>query len=388
MLEAVSCLTERQVEVVGIVPAHGPLSPLLEASGATVVEQPNAWWATPGHPSRVRMARPAAVAGGRNLVALVPMIRLLRSVRPDVVVTNTLTVPLGAVAAKIAGLPHVWYRHEFGRNDPTLRFHFGDGLTFASIDVLSTRVIVNSRSVLEDLSGKRFRSKARLVRHAVMVPDISTPTPGDHGGPLRLVQVGGLAPSKGHEDAVRAAGELRRRGVEVALRFVGPLDLPIYTEKLLGLARKEAVEDRIAIEGFRPDPSGDVIWADVALTCSRLEAFGRTSAEAMKLGRPVIGSRVGATRELIRDGWSGYTYPPGDAAELASKIELFARDRSLAATLGANAKSWAEETFTAERYASELMAVFQEALAERRFGGRDEAARPPSSRMKREFVTK
>jgi glycosyltransferase involved in cell wall biosynthesis len=379
MLEAVVCLTTRGVEVIAILPASGPLASRLAQSGATVVEQPNAWWATPGHPSRVRMARPAAVAGGRNLLALVPMIRLLRSVRPDVVVTNTLTVPLGAVAAKIAGLPHVWYRHEFGRNDPTFRFHFGDGLTFASIDVLSTRVIVNSRTVLEDFSGKRLRSKARLVRHAVMIPDISTPAPGDHGGPLRLVQVGRLAPSKGHEDAVRAAGDLRRRGVEVALRFVGPLDLPSYTEKLLGLARKEGVQDRIAIEGFRPDPTGDVIWADVALTCSRLEAFGRTSAEAMKLGRPVIGSRVGATRELIRDGWSGYTYAPGDATELASKIELFARDRSLAAALGANAKSWAEETFTAERYASELMAVFQEALAERRFGGHDEAARPQAA---------
>ena len=58
MLEAVSCLTERQVEVVGIVPAHGPLSPLLEASGATVVEQPNAWWATPGGTSTLTARSP------------------------------------------------------------------------------------------------------------------------------------------------------------------------------------------------------------------------------------------------------------------------------------------------------------------------------------------
>ena len=388
MLEAVSCLTERQVEVVGIVPAHGPLSPLLEASGATVVEQPNAWWATPGHPSRVRMARPAAVAGGRNLVALVPMIRLLRSVRPDVVVTNTLTVPLGAVAAKIAGLPHVWYRHEFGRNDPTLRFHFGDGLTFASIDVLSTRVIVNSRSVLEDFSGKRFRSKARLVRHAVMVPDISTPTPGDHGGPLRLVQVGRLAPSKGHEDAVRAAGELRRRGVEVALRFVGPLDLPIYTEKLLGLARKEAVEDRIAIEGFRPDPTGDVIWADVALD---VLATGSIRAD---LGR---GDEAGAASHRISGGRD-----QGADPRRVERLHLSARGRHGACVKDRTVRTGPlargnpggkrEELGRGDFHGGALCVGADGGVP----GGpcREEVRRPrrsssaPSSRMKREFVTK
>ena len=95
----------------------------------------------------------------------------------------------------------------------------------------------------------------------------------------------------------------------------------------------------------------------------------------MKLGRAVIGARSAGTAELIRDGETGFTYAPGDAAELASKIELFARDRSLAPALGANAKSWAGQTFTADRYASELMEVFEEALAERRRGSRDGAAR-------------
>jgi glycosyltransferase involved in cell wall biosynthesis len=374
MLEAASCLIEHKVEIVGIVPAHGPLSPLLEASGATVVEQPNAWWATPGRTSTLRLARQAAGSAARNIAALRRMSRLLREIAPDLVVTNTLAVPLGAVAARRIGLPHVWYRHEFGRRDHAFRFHFGEQVTFAAIERLSDRVIVNSRSVLEDAPGRRFRSKARLVTYAVVVPPHG-PGDGARAGLLRLVQVGRMAPSKGHKDAIRAAGDLRRRGIDVEIRFVGRATWPRYSEELDALARAEGVADLISITGFRSDPAEEVIRADVALTCSRLEAFGRTTVEAMKLGRAVIGARSAGTAELIRDGHTGFTYAPGDAAELASKIELFAHDRSLVATLGANAKSWAGETFTAERYASELMEVFQEALAERRLEGRDGAAR-------------
>lgn len=374
MLEAISCLTERQVEIVGIVPVYGPLSPLLEASGATVVAQSNAWWATPGGTSILGLARQAARSVARNVPALRGMSRLLREINPDLVVTNTLAIPLGAVAARNVGLPHVWYRHEFGRLDHDFRFHFGEHATFAAIDRLSDLVIVNSRSVLEDAPGRRFRSKARLVTYAVVVPPLG-PADGLRDGLLRLVQVGRMAPSKGQKDAIRAAGDLRRRGIDVEIRFVGPTTWPRYSAELHDLAAAEGVADLISISGFRPDPAEEVIQADVALTCSRLEAFGRTTVEAMKLGRAVIGARSAGTAELIRDGHTGFTYAPGDPAELASKIELFARDRSLAPALGANAKIWAGQTFTAERYASELMEVFQEVLAERRLGGRDEAAR-------------
>ena len=373
MLEAVSCLVERQVEVVAIVPAHGPLSPLLEASGATVVEQPNAWWATPGGTSTRRLARQAAGSAVRNVAAFRGMSKLLREIGPDVVVTNTLAIPLGAFAARHSGLPHVWYRHEFGRRDHAFRFHFGERATFAAIGRLSDRVIVNSRSVLEDAPGRRFRSKARVVTYAVTVPP-HEPDDVPRDGLLRLVQIGRIAPSKGHKDAVRAAGELRRHGIDVEMRFVGPTRWPKYSEELHALAGTEGVGDLISITGFRPDPAKEVIQADVALTCSRLEAFGRTTVEAMKLGKAVIGARSAGTAELIRDGQTGFTYTPGDAVELASKIELFARDRSLAPALGANAKIWSARTFTAARYASELMEVFQEALAERRLRGRGGAA--------------
>ena len=51
--------------------------------------------------------------------------------------------------------------------------------------------------------------------------------------------------------------------------------------------------------------------ADIGLTCSRNEAFGRTTVEALLMGKPVIGTNTGGTVDLISDGVDGLLYPPG-----------------------------------------------------------------------------
>ena len=60
--------------------------------------------------------------------------------------------------------------------------------------------------------------------------------------------------------------------------------------------------------------------ADVLLMCSRYDAFGRVTVEAMKLGKPVIGAKSGGTTELISEGFNGLLYTSGDHMELTGKI--------------------------------------------------------------------
>ncbi len=374
------CLRASGVEVVAVLPHAGSLGVRFEENGISVVEQTSAWWASPGRLSRTQLCRRAIIAAGRNLTALGPMSRLLRRLRPDIVVTNTLTIPLGALGARAARRPHVWYRHEFGRRSHDFTFHLGENAAFAAIDRLSDRVIVSSQVLLEDAAGVRFRDKTRRVAPAVLLPENVAADPLTRSGPLRLVQIGRITPSKGLEDAIKAAGTLRRRGIDVNLRFVGGTHLPSYIDQLLTLARAEEITDLVSLAGFRDDPATEVVQADVALTCSRLEAFGRTTVEAMKLGRPVIGARSSGTAELIRDGLNGFTYEPRNSDDLAEKIERFHRDRSLIQTLGAQAKAWATATFTAERHASELIGVFEEVLTERAGSGSPQGLRAQRER--------
>jgi glycosyltransferase involved in cell wall biosynthesis len=54
------------------------------------------------------------------------------------------------------------------------------------------------------------------------------------------------------------------------------------------------------------------------------ETFSMAGVEALSVGRPVIGSDIGAIPEWLIDKKCGYLVPPGDVESLASRIlELF-----------------------------------------------------------------
>ncbi len=64
--------------------------------------------------------------------------------------------------------------------------------------------------------------------------------------------------------------------------------------------------------------------------------------EYLSLGIPVVSSNLAGIRGLIKDGKTGLFFEAGDAVELAEKMELLIRDRSLRQTMSENAKKEAE----------------------------------------------
>jgi glycosyltransferase involved in cell wall biosynthesis len=354
LLEGVRGLVGRGVQVEAVLPWPGPLEERLRATGASVTLVPHARWMSPHR-------RPADVVRrlARNVRVLRPLVRMLEASGADLVVTNTITAPLGAFAARLAKLPHVWYLHEYGVEEHGVRFDLGRRRSIALIDRLSDAVLVNSEA-LRTHFAPLMGVEPRLVSYAVDVPEREAPLSPE--GPLRLVQVATLSPGKGQLEAVRALALVTRRGLDVRLRLIGP-DLGGHAAVVRDVARREQVEDRLELVGFSDDPAQEVLAADVALTCSRLEAFGRATVEAMKLGRPVIGAASGGTLELVRDGWNGLLYPPGEAAALAERIERLDRDRALLRELASNAGAWANATFTVERFTDALLSAFGAAIA-------------------------
>jgi glycosyltransferase involved in cell wall biosynthesis len=70
-----------------------------------------------------------------------------------------------------------------------------------------------------------------------------------------------------------------------------------------------------------------------------------TVLEAMAMGRPVVASDTGTTRELIRDGDSGLIVPPGDPAALREAIGRVLADDALASDLGRGARARVETAY-------------------------------------------
>lgn len=76
------------------------------------------------------------------------------------------------------------------------------------------------------------------------------------------------------------------------------------------------------------------------------EALGRTAVEAMGCGRPVIASRLGGLPFVVEDQVTGLLFEPGNAADLASKINHLLSQPELRHQMGLAGRREFERRFT------------------------------------------
>ena len=188
---------------------------------------------------------------------------------------------------------------------------------------------------------------------------VEAAVPADTG--IRCVMVGTLQEAKGQQDGIRAIAELIRDEINVELWIVGDGDRK-YRESLQDLVRQNALIEHVKFFGYVESALPLIKSADVLLMCSRYEAFGRVTVEAMKLGKPVIGARSGGTTELISEGFNGLFYSPGNHKELAGKIKYLCEEPAAAKRMGENGQKWATEKFNQDRHGEEVLGVLREAI--------------------------
>ena len=119
------------------------------------------------------------------------------------------------------------------------------------------------------------------------------------------------------------------------------------------------MDNFVKFVGYAENPFPFLQRADVVLMCSRYEAFGRVTVEAMKMGKPVVGARSGGTVKLIREGFNGLFYTPGANRELAEKIRYLHEHPDIAWQMGENGRQWAITYFTQAQYGKEVIAILQ-----------------------------
>lgn len=342
-------------EVHVILPAAGKLDAAMREVGARTRRVEYGRWTTRRGSFRYRARR-----WKLNLLGVPRIHRALREIRPDVVMTNTMTVPSAAFAARWLRLPHVWFVQEFGREDHGLRFDVGYAMTLRAIDRLSDAIIVPSRANREALTKYIPRDKMAAFYYAPPL-EVNLSRRIEPGStPLRAVIVGAVKESKGQLDAIEAVGELARRGRHVRLSIVGE-GKGSYVAGLEDRVRVLGVADRVELTGFT-DPQPYLRDSHVALMCSRQESFGKVTVEAMMNGCAVVGARSGGTAELIVEGETGYLYEPGDSSDLADQIERLDCDRALCQKIGQASHEWAFETFRLEDFIERVWAVMSEAI--------------------------
>jgi glycosyltransferase involved in cell wall biosynthesis len=179
-------------------------------------------------------------------------------------------------------------------------------------------------------------------------------------GDLRLLYAGRVTPTKGVHTAIEALGLLAREGERrVCVTVVGGGD-PDYEGLLRQLAQRAGVSDRVSFRGgVAHEEMRDVFGQhDALLLLSEWEEpFARIVLEAMAAGLVVLGTLTGGTGELLVEGETGLTLPPGDADALAKQIRRLLLDPGLYRRLANAAQRLVESRFTLEGMVDELEQV-------------------------------
>jgi glycosyltransferase involved in cell wall biosynthesis len=357
LAEAVRGLTHEGHDVGVVLPSEGDLAPVLRGFGATVVIVPHRWWV---HHGRTQLTwRQKATNSAHHFVDANRIWRVIREMNPQILITNTITIPTGALTAKFCRIPHIWYLHEFGEKDHNLVFDLGPRFSFWFINHTSAKVIVNSESVYRFFQKYIPSTKLSLVFYSVdvTVPQVQASLPSG----FNVVMAATVAPGKRQHEAIEAVHILRSKGLNVQLTLIGGHNLT-YSTYIRELIKKHDLCDAVHISGHSDRPLSYLSAADVVLVCSSNEAFGRVTVEAMKLSKPVIGAHAAGTQELIQDGLTGLFYESGNAEQLAEKIEYLYSHPELRIKLGEKGRDWAVGTFTVENYTSGLLEVMRQAM--------------------------
>jgi len=298
-----------------------------------------------------------------NLIALPFLIRQIKRWNIDILYTNSSVIPIGALIAIILKKPHIWHIREFGKLDYQLYYDWGRKY-FEKLLNKAEAIIAISKAVKENVLNN-IQSKIYVIYNGVISEAECNILKGrafafNVPSNYTFAIVGFVHPNKGQEHAIRALALLKKDYTNIKLIIVGS-GSDKYLEYLKKLCFDLEVEDDIEFWGYISNPFEAYLKADAVLMCSKFEAMGRVTAEAMAVARPVIGYNNGGTAEIIEDEVTGLLYN-GAYKDLAHCMARFADNPEWARKLGHNGWEKAREKFTTEIYAKQVYKVLQEVV--------------------------
>ena len=298
-----------------------------------------------------------------NHLAISKITKLIRREKIDLVHVNSAPTYVGAFAALDAKVPLVWHLRDYLEEDHG-RVIYNKA---AGYDLMrkAVRCIAVSQGVYDKYAT--ILGEDRIVKifngidperfyhpaHVIMEQRI-----------VRLVLMGPLSAHKGQYELTCACAALYKSGIrDFELWFVG-CDDGAMRSAVDSIIEESGLKGRVLFWGRQEHPEDILKDADVAFMCSRCEAFGRATVEAMLAGCLVVGADTGATPELVRNGETGFLFhfEQGKCDDLVKKIKYVLENRDLVRAVAQAGQRYALENMTAERNAREIAELYRNVL--------------------------
>lgn len=357
LLDLIDGLKRYKVESYVICQCKGELVEALEKRGIEFAVIPfRGWFGFKTIESQLK--KPARLLA--DLVAIPRLSRCIRQWNPDIIYTNSLVMAVGAWTARILHKPHIWHIRETPPLDFALYCDWGRRF-FEHWLNKADAVIAISKAVKQTVCNN-LQTKIHTIHDGVVFRDgpFLQVDPKSASGDYTFAIIGLTSPRKRQEHAIRAVAELGKDFSNIRLLVVGS-DTKGYIDKLKELSAELNVNKQVEFWGYIDNPIECYKAADAVLMCSKHEAMGRVTAEAMAAARPVIGYNGGATPEIVENEVTGLIYDGGHQ-ELAQCMKRFIEEPQWAQGLGMNGRKKAQEKFMVEAYAKRIYEILQEVV--------------------------
>lgn len=181
-----------------------------------------------------------------------------------------------------------------------------------------------------------------------------------------VMMPGRLTRWKGHHVLIDAMARLKRPDT-ICVLIGSDQGRKEYRTELEETVKEKGLEGQIRIVDHCSDMPAAYAMATVVVSASiDPEGFGRIAAEAQAMGRPIVATDHGGSRETVVRGETGWLVPPNDAGALAKAIaEVLELDPAHRAMLATHAMMHIADNFTRERMTAQTLAVYAELLDER-----------------------
>lgn len=228
-------------------------------------------------------------------------------------------------------------------------------------------VRANSRAIvqrIEEAYGFAFDpERLRIIPHGMGPAAVPAGTRVNKADAVQILYVGRLEPRKGIDVLLEALPELMHAAPEAIVRIVGDATEVGHVDYRKAFAERYAGTSwfgNVRFEGRLSDPELDMAYADcdIFVAPSRFESFGLVYLEAMRQGKPVVGTTAGGIPEVVQDGVTGLLTEPGDPVSLAKALSRLAQDAGLRESMGEAGRRHFEQRFTADRMARESHGLY------------------------------
>lgn len=296
------------------------------------------WW--PDAPGEIGGTKEDAAYFYRQNIA--DITHLIYQYAIDVVVTNTVNMFQGAIAAADTETPHIWLIHEF----PEKEFaYYKDKIDF--VDAYSDELFGVAGELEKEL--QRLLPK-KEVKSFISYSEIDTSNLA-RGTKKRIVSVGRINERKNQLDLIKVFENLKDK--TLSLLLIGPWDEDY--KKILDDYIESHQLSGITFSGNRSDPWDLVTDQDLCVFTSKLETFGLVYAEAVLKGVPVIISDNPGHMSAYHFFGIGKVYHLGDQEELRSLIQESLNDFDKEHTLAQKEALNAREKYQINQVYAELI---------------------------------